>query len=113
VAAWSGGEGGGVEVRAVERRRARRLGSEARAVERRRGQWSGGRNGAWPVIIGEEEGRQLRGEEEGRQLSSSSGKKRGGGVGEGEGRRHCLARVSAGGSSEARGEKAGGETVLP
>jgi hypothetical protein len=37
-----------------------------------------GRSRAWPVIVGEEEGRRLRGEEEGQQLSSSSGKKRGG-----------------------------------
>jgi hypothetical protein len=38
-----------------------------------------GRSRARPVVVGEEEGRWLRGEEEGRRLSSSSGKKRGGG----------------------------------
>jgi hypothetical protein len=57
-----------------------------------------GRSGARPVIIGEEEGWQLRGEEEGRRLSSSSGKMRGGGCR--HRRRLRLARVSAGGIEE-------------
>jgi hypothetical protein len=55
-----------------------------------------GRSGARPVIVGEEEGQRLWGEEEGRRLSSSLGKKMGGGCCRHRGRRGAVAVVVIG-----------------